>query len=73
MMSNVQAIKTSKIHSLLQNLSKEFMGSPKNELYCNLCSCAVSSNKRFLVESHRNTIAYVKHQKVFGSKPELAY
>ena len=43
------------------------MQSIKNELYCNLGNCAVSCNKRFLVDSHRNTS---KHQKALGSRSE---
>ena len=38
-----------------------------NELYCNLCNCAVSCNKLFLVDYHRNTS---KHQKALGSRSE---
>ena len=41
------------------------MESINNQLYCNLCICAVSCNKRFLVDSHRNTS---KHQKALGSR-----
>ena len=37
------------------------------ELYCNLCNCAVSCNKSFLVDSHQNTS---KHQKALGSRYE---
>ena len=44
------------------------MTSPNNTLYDNLCSSTVSCNKRFLVESHRNTS---KHQKALGSTSEL--
>ena len=33
----------------------------------NLCNCALSCNKRFLVDSHRNTS---KHQKAIGSRSE---
>ena len=43
------------------------MESINNQLYCNLCNCAVSCNKRFLVDSHRNTS---KHQKALGSRFE---
>ena len=43
------------------------MESINNLLYCNLCNCAVSCNKRFLVDSHRNTS---KHQKALGSRSE---
>ena len=32
-----------------------------------MCNCAVSCNKRFLVDSHRNTS---KHQKALGSRSE---
>ena len=38
-----------------------------NYLYCNLYNCAVSCNKRFLVDSHQNTS---KHQKALGSRFE---
>ena len=43
------------------------MESINNQLYCNWCTCAVSCNKRFLVDSHRNRS---KHQRVFGSRSE---
>ena len=43
------------------------MESINNQLYCNLRNCAVSCNKRFLVDSHRNTL---KHQKALGSRSE---
>ena len=43
------------------------MESINNQLYCNLCNCAVSCNKRFLVDSHRNTS---KHQKALDSRSE---
>ena len=43
------------------------MQSINNKLHCNLCNCAVSCNKRFLVDSHGNT---AKHQKAFGSRSE---
>ena len=43
------------------------MESIANQLYCNLCNCAVFCNKRFLVDSHRNTS---KHQKALGSRCE---
>ena len=43
------------------------MESINNQLYSNLCNCAVSCNKRFLVDSHRNT---AKHQKALGSRSE---
>ena len=43
------------------------MESINNQLYCNLCNCAVSCNKRFHVDSHRNTS---KHQKALSSRSE---
>ena len=43
------------------------MESINNQLYCNLCNCAVFCNKRFLVDSYRNTS---KHQKALGSRSE---
>ena len=43
------------------------MESINNQLYCDLCNCAVSCIKRFLVDSHRNTS---KHQKALGSRSE---
>ena len=43
------------------------MESINNQLYCNLCNCAVSCNKRFLVDSHRDTS---KHQKALDSRSE---
>ena len=43
------------------------MQSINNQLYCNLCKCAVSCSECFLVDSHRNTS---KHQKEFGSRSE---
>ena len=41
--------------------------SINNQLYCNLCNCAVSCNKRFLVDSHQNTSI---HQKALDSRSE---
>ena len=43
------------------------MESINNELYCNLCSCTVSCNNRFLADSIGNTS---KHQKAFCSRSE---
>ena len=43
------------------------MESINNQLYCNLFNCAVSCNKRFLVDSHQNTS---KHQKALDSRSE---
>ena len=56
-----------KIQSVVNEFSDEFMESINNRLYCNLRNCAVSCNKRFLVDSHRNTS---KYQKALGSGSE---
>ena len=56
-----------KIQSIVKEFSDEFMESINNQLYCNLCNCVVSCNKRFLVDSHQNTS---KHQKALGSRSE---
>ena len=55
------------IQSIVNQFPDEFMESINNQLYCNLCKCAVSCNKRFLVDSHRNTS---KYQKALGSRSE---
>ena len=52
---------------MVKDFPDEFMESINNQLYCNLCNCAVSCNKRFLVDSHRNTS---KHQNALGSRSE---
>ena len=67
MTTKVKAIKTSKIQSVLHGFPKEFMKSPNNETYCNLCSCTVPCNDHFLVGSYQNT---PKHQKVLASRSE---
>ena len=58
-----------KIQSVVKEFPDESMESINNQLYryYNLCNCAVSCNKRFLVDSHRNTS---KHQKALGSRSE---
>ena len=56
-----------RIQSIVKISPDEFMKSINNQLYCNLCSCAVSCNIRFLVDSHRNTS---KHQKALSSRSE---
>ena len=56
-----------KIRSIVKEFPDEFVESINNQLYCNLCNCAVSCNKRFLVDSHQNTS---KHQKALGSRSE---
>ena len=56
-----------RIQSIVKEFPDEFMESINNQFYCNWCNCAVSSNKRFLVDSHRNTS---KHQKALASRSE---
>ena len=56
-----------KIQFIVKELLDEFMESINNQLYYILCKCAVSCNKRFLDDSHRNTS---KNQKMLGSKSE---
>ena len=56
-----------KIQFIVKEFPDEFMESINNQLYCNLCNCAVSCNKRFLVDSHHNTS---KHQKALCSRSE---
>ena len=50
---------------MAKEFADEFMKSINNQFYCNLCNCAAFCNKRFLVDSHRNTS---KHQKALGSR-----
>ena len=66
-MPKVKTTYAYKIHSIVKEFPDEFMESINNQLYCNLCNCAVSCNKRFLVDSHQNTS---KHQKALGSRSE---
>ena len=66
-MLKVKTTNAYKIQSIVKKFPEEFMQSINDELYRNLCSCAVSCNKRFLVDSHRNTS---KHQIAFGSRSE---
>ena len=66
-MPKVETTFAYKIQSIVKEFPDKFMQSINNELYCNLCNCAVSCNKRFLVDSHRNAS---KHQKELGSRCE---
>ena len=64
-MPKVKTTFTYKIQSpTVKEFPDEFMESINNQLYCSLCNCAVSCNKRFVVDSHRNAS---KHQKTLGS------
>ena len=66
-MPKVKTTYAYKIQSIVKEFPDEFMESINSELYCNLCNCAVSYNKRFLVDSHQNTS---KYQKALSSKSE---
>ena len=66
-MPKVKTTYAYKIQSIVKEFPDNFMESINNQLYCNLCNCAVSCNKRFLVDSHRNTS---KHQKTLCSRSE---
>ena len=67
MLEKVKTTYAYKIQSILYEFPDEFMKSINNQLYSNLCNCTVSCNKRFFVDSHRNTL---KHQKALGSRSE---
>ena len=64
-MLKVKTTHAYKIQSIVKEFPDEFMKSINNQLYCNLCNYPVSCNKRFLVDSHRNTS---KHQKASDSR-----
>ena len=66
-MPKVKTTYAYKIQFIVKEFPDEFMESITNQLYCNLCNCAVSCYKRFLIDSHRNTS---KHQKALGSRSE---
>ena len=66
-MPKVKTTYAYQIPSIVTKFPDEFMKSINNQLYCNLCNCAVFCNKRFLVDCYRNTL---KHQKAVGSRSE---
>ena len=57
-MPKVKTTYAYKIQSIVKEFPDQFMESINNQLYCNLCNCAVSCNKRafllILIEIHRN-------------------
>ena len=59
-MPKVKTTYAYKIQSIVKEFPDKFMESINNQLYCNLCNCAVSCNKRFLVDFYRNTSKYHK-------------
>ena len=66
-MPKVKTTYAYKIQSIVKEFPDEFMKSINNQLYCSLCNCAVFCKKRFVVDSHRNTL---ENQKVLGSRSE---
>ena len=66
-MPKVKTTYAYKIQSIFKEFPDEFVENINNQLYWILCNCAVSFNKRFLVDSHRNTS---KHHKALGSRSE---
>ena len=66
-MPKVKTTYAYKTQSIVKEFSDEFIESIINQLYCNLYNCAIYCNKRFLVDSHRNTS---KHQKALDSTSE---
>ena len=64
-MPKVRTTYAYKIRTIVKEFPDEFMESIDNQLYCNLCNCAVSCNKHFLADSHRNTS---KHQQALSSR-----
>ena len=52
---------------MVKEFPDECMESIKNQSFCDLCNCAVSCNKRFVDNSHRNTS---KHQNALDSRSE---
>ena len=66
-MPKVKTTYTYKIQSKVKQFPNEFMESIYNQLYCYLCNCVVSCNKRFLADSNRNAS---KHKKALGSRSE---
>ena len=49
-MPKVKTTYAYKIQSIVKEFPYEFMERINNQLYGNLCNCAVSCNKRFLVD-----------------------
>ena len=66
-MPKVKTTYAYKIQFIVKEFPDDFMESINNQLYCNLCNCAVSCNKRLFVDSHRNMS---KHQKTLSSGSE---
>ena len=59
-MPKVKTTYAYKIQCIVKEFPDELMKSINNQLYCNFYNCAVSCNKRFLIDSQGNTS---KHKK----------
>ena len=58
-MPKIKVANARKVRSIIKDF-KEFTVTPKDELYCPLCSYIVKHEKRFFVEQH---VATLKHRK----------
>ena len=74
-MPKAKATLSSKVEHFVKEHPSEFVKTPRSELYCNLCNCVVSCEKKFLVDSHRQTAKHCKRlvdQSSSGSQSFLA-
>ena len=60
-MLKVKTTSAYKIQLIVKEFPDKFMENINNHFYSNLYNCAVSCNKRFYVDSHRNTSKHQKH------------
>ena len=58
-MPKTKTSKVSKAKSFIDSFPKEFFADLKGSLFCKLCNCMVSTEKSFMVDSHRKS---KKHQ-----------
>ena len=59
-MPKVAQISINKINSNICKFPGEFIRTPSNEFFCNICSTVVNHVKQFFVETHRNTAKHVR-------------
>jgi len=59
-MPKVAQISINKINANICKFPGEFIRTPSNELFCNICSTVVNHVKQFFVEAHRNTAKHVR-------------
>lgn len=62
-MPPIRLCNSNKAHIYQKEFFSEFRVNPNNDLYCLLCCQTVNCEKRFRVESHRNS---VKHRKLLS-------